>query len=313
MDTQSLVPTSPPAAHSNLSGADPDRQLIAQWLLRHQSPHTRSAYAGDVRNFLSHLGDPSLDTITVRDLQAWVSHLSATLAISSVNRKLASVRSLLSYGQQTGYLRFNVGAALRPRRTPDRLAERILPERDCLNLLAATGDTIQGPRNSALLGFLYYTGCRVSEACGLQWRDLHLEDPPTVTIHGKGGRTRHVGLPPVCGEALKRILPKDGAPDDPVFTTRTGRMLSRHEVGVLVKAAARRAGLTVPVSPHWLRHAHATHAMDRGAKVHLVQATLGHASLVTTSRYVHMRPGESSGHALAGAQRPSCPEELQTG
>ena len=306
MHDQSLVPGSGGlAGQPNLSGADSDRQLIAQWLLRHQSPHTRSAYAGDVRAFLDFAGEPRLASVTVRHLQAWVSHLDATLAPSTVNRKLASVRSLLGYGQQTGYLPFNVGAAVRPRRIPDRLAERILPERDCLNLLAAAGNTIQGARNTALLSFLYYTGSRVSEACGLQWRDLNLEDPPTVAIHGKGGRTRHVGLPPVCEEALKRILPKDRDPDDHVFVTRTGRGLSRHEVSVVVKAAARRAGLTVPVSPHWLRHAHATHAMDRGAKVHLVQATLGHASLVTTSRYVHVRPGESSGHALAGAQRPA--------
>ncbi len=301
MDAQAPVP----AGRPNLSGVDSDRQLIAQWLLRHQSPHTRSAYAGDVRAFLAFAGDPRLAAVTVRHLQAWVSHLDGTLAPGTVNRKLASLRSLLGYAQQTGYLPFNVGAAVRPRRVPDRLAERILPERDCLNLLAAAGRTVQGARNTALLGFLYYTGCRVSEACGLQWRDLHLAEPPTVALHGKGGRTRHVGLPPACGEALQRLRPGDRDPDDHVFTTRTGRALSRHEVGAVVKAAARRAGIDAPVSPHWLRHAHATHALDRGARVHLVQATLGHASLVTTSRYVHVRPGESSGHALAGAQRPA--------
>ena len=134
-----------------------------------------------------------------------------------------------------------MGAALRPRRTPDRLAERILPERDCLNLLSATGDTIQGARNTALLSVLYYTGCRVSEACGLQWRDLRLEDPPTVTIHGKGRCTRHVGLPPVCREALKRIMPKDGDPNDSVFTTRTGRGLSWPDSAGVPSLAAVRA------------------------------------------------------------------------
>ena len=138
MHDQSLVPRSGGlAGQPNLSGADSDRQLIAQWLLRHQSPHTRSAYAGDVRAFLAFAGDPRLAAVTVRHLQAWVSHLDATLAPGTVNRKLASLRSLLGYAQQTGYLPFNVGAAVRPRRVPDRLAERILPERDCLNLLAA--------------------------------------------------------------------------------------------------------------------------------------------------------------------------------
>ena len=187
MHDQSLVPGSGGLANQpNLSGADSDRQLIAQWLLRHQSPHTRSAYAGD----------PRLATVTVRHLQAWVSHLEETLAPSTVNRKLASLRSLLGYGQQTGYLPFNVGTAVRQRRIPDRPAERILPERDCLNLLAATGNTIQGACNTALLSFLYYTGCRGSEACGLQWRNLNLEDPPTVAIHGKGAH-------PPCGPTAR--------------------------------------------------------------------------------------------------------------
>ena len=241
----------------------------------------------------------------MRDLQAWQAHLEERLAPSSVNRKLASLRSLLGYGQQTGYLTFNVGAAIRPRRTPDRLAERILSERDVLNLLAAAEGTVQGERNTALLNLLYYTGCRVSEALGLQWRDLRMEPPVHVaTIHGKGGRTRHVGLPPVCVQSLQRIRPDRAEPDGPVFRTRTGRAMSRHEAGKMVRAAARRAGIELPVSPHWLRHAHATHALDRGAPAHLVQATLGHASLVTTSRYVHVAAGESSGHTLAGAQQP---------
>ena len=291
----------------NMSGADDDRQLIAQWLLRHQSEHTRYAYANDVRSFLAFAGDPELRTITVRDLQDWEQHLGDQLAASSVNRKLASVRSLLRYGNQTGYLPYNVGAAIRPRRVPDRLAERILSERDVLNLLSATAATPQGQRNSALLSLLYYTGARVSEVCNLRWRDLRLDDEietAAITLHGKGGRTRHVGLPPVCRQSLVRIRPADHQPEAPVFCTRTGRALSRHEAGSVVRAAARRAGLEVHVSPHWLRHAHATHALDRGAPAHLVQATLGHVSLVSTSRYVHVRPGASSGHTLAGAQSP---------
>ena len=78
-----------------------------------------------------------------------------------------------------------------------------------------------------------------------------------------------------------------------------GRPLDARAARGLVRAAARRAGLAAPVSPHWLRHAHASHALDRGAAVHEVQLTLGHASLATTSRYVHLRPDRSSGHALA--------------
>ena len=301
------APGTPLPAPPNRSGVGTDALLVEQWLALRQSDHTREAYARDVRDFLAFAGRPALGAVTLHHLQAWQGHLADSgRAASTVNRKLASLRSLLTHGHQTGYLQFNVGAALRPRRTPDRLAQRILPERDVLNLLAAAGGTPRGPRNEGLLSVLYYTGCRVSEALGLQWRDLRLGDGierPVAALHGKGGQTRHVGLPPVCAAALRRLRPSPCDPGTFIFTTVAGRRLTRHEAAGIVKAAARRAGIELPVSPHWLRHAHATHALDRGAPAHLVQATLGHASLTTTSRYVHVAAGESSGHTLAGANQ----------
>ena len=156
-------------------------------------------------------------------------------------------------------------------------------------------------RNQALLQFLYYTGARVAEACGLEWRDLQdlAGARPVVAIHGKGGRTRHVALPLDCARAVAQLQPAAPDPESPVFRTRSGRALVRWAATQIVKTAARRAGLSARVSPHWLRHAHASHALDRGAAVHVVQHTLGHASLATTTRYVHVQPGESSGHSLA--------------
>ena len=176
-----------------------------------------------------------------------------------------------------------------------------MSERDTLNLIHAAGASPAGPRNQALLQFLYYTGCRIAEACALRGRDLRDLDGarPVATLYGKGGRTRHVALPADCAQALLGLPPAPVAAAAPVFRTRTGRALLPRAACAIVSAAARRAGLTVPVSPHWLRHAHASHALDRGAAVHVVQATLGHASLATTTRYVHVQPGASSGHSLA--------------
>lgn len=89
-----------------------------------------------------------------------------------------------------------------------------------------------------------------------------------------------------------------GAPDDPVFVSRAGGQLSVVQAWRIVRQAARAAGLDQGVSPHWLRHAHASHALDRGAPIALVQATLGHASVATTGRYTPARPGKSSGRFL---------------
>ena len=91
----------------------------------------------------------------------------------------------------------------------------------------------------------------------------------------------------------------DTTPDAPVFRSRKGGHLTARQAQRLVDAAARRAGLRAGVSPHWLRHAHATHALERGAPIHIVQATLGHASVATTGRYLHARPTDSSARYLA--------------
>jgi site-specific recombinase XerD len=140
---------------------------------------------------------------------------------------------------------------------------------------------------------------RVSEACGLTWRDVQERgDAGQVTVYGKGGKTRAVLLSAATWAELVRL--RGNAPnDDPVFPSkRTGRHLNESAVWRVVRAAAQRAGIAAGVSPHWLRHAHASHALDRGAPIHLVQATLGHSSVATTGRYLHARPTDSTARYL---------------
>lgn len=119
-----------------------------------------------------------------------------------------------------------------------------------------------------------------------------------VTVHGKGGKTRHILLPPPIWRELIALRGDAGAAA-PLFRSQRGGHLHPSQVLRIVKAAARRAGLSGAQSPHWLRHAHASHALDRGAPIHLVQATLGHASVATTGRYTHARPTDSSARYLA--------------
>jgi len=114
---------------------------------------------------------------------------------------------------------------------------------------------------------------------------------------GKGGKTRTVLLPQSVWQEIKSILWGTG-PDDPVFRSRKGGPLSTSQALRIVKNAAARAGFPEGIAPHWLRHAHASHALDRGAPIHLVQATLGHSSVATTGRYLHARPADSSAHYL---------------
>jgi integrase/recombinase XerD len=149
-----------------------------------------------------------------------------------------------------------------------------------------------------MLRLLYASGVRVSEVCGLKWRDLkERDDAGQVTVFGKGGKTRTILL---SLATWRELLALRGGPDDPVFPSRKyGGHLDRSQVLRIVQTAAKRAGVVGKVSPHWLRHAHASHALDRGAPIHLVPATLGHSSVATTGRYLHARPTESSSKFLA--------------
>jgi integrase/recombinase XerD len=275
--------------------AQTDSRLIELWL--HGRPlTTQRAYRRDVGRLFrwTHKG---LRELTLADLQSFADSLSQSerpLTASSQARVLSGVKSLLTFGHSTGYLPVNVGAALRLPKGKNRLAERIAPESAVQRMLALESN----PRNHALLRLLYGAGARVSEACALRWRDLQERgEAGQVTVYGKGGKTRAILLSPETWRKLA-ALRGTASPDDPVFRSRKGGALDTSQAWRIVKAAARRAGLAEGFSPHWLRHAHASHALDRGAPMSLVQATLGHESVATTGKYTHARPNDSSARFL---------------
>jgi integrase/recombinase XerD len=261
-----------------------------------RSPHTQRAYLADVQRFRGREGKP-LAQATVADLQEFADSLSG-LSPASRYRALSAVKSLLAFGHRIGYLPFDVGRVVRLPALRNRLAERILPEPDLHRILSLE----PRPRDRAILLLLYASGIRVSELCGLSWRDLQANgEGGQVTVFGKGGNTRAIQLPASVWKLVLGLRPSPAGPDDPVFVSRkakTGGRLRPLAVFRVVRKAARRAGIELPVSPHWLRHAHASHALDRGAPIHLVQATLGHASITTTGRYLHARPNDSSSRFL---------------
>jgi integrase/recombinase XerD len=275
--------------------AVPDDQLVEVWL-HGRSEHTARAYRSDVDRFRSRAGKP-LVSITLGDLQDFADSLSG-LAPASRYRTLSAIKSLLTFGHRVGYLPFDVGRALRLPAVRNRLAERILPEGDVHRILSLETN----PRNRTIRSLLYASGVRVSELCGLCWRDLQPNgDGGQITVFGKGGVTRAVQLPPSVWALVTSLRGAQAGPGDPVFRSRKGKnggVLRPLAVLRIVRRSARRAGIELPVSPHWFRHAHASHALDRGAPIHLVQATLGHASITTTGRYLHARPNDSSSRFL---------------
>lgn len=271
--------------------ASSDSQLIKLWLSLKTSPHTRRAYSSDIARFLAFAQKP-LSQVTLPDLQAWINRPGqGILKPATQNRALVAIKSLLSFAHETGYLPWNIGAAVKLQPNRNNLSNRILEESDVRRLIAAG----RPGRNRVLLSLLYVSGARVSEICGLNWSDVQpRREGGQIAVFGKGGRTRTILLKPQTWQQLLSI--RDGAPaPSPVFRSRKGGgSLDPSQVRRIVYAAARQAGIEHQVSPHWLRHAHASHALDRNAPLHLVQATLGHSSVSTTGRYLHARPTDSS-------------------
>ena len=292
----------------NYSGAHTDERLVTLWL-HGKSPATQEAYLSALAAFTRFVSHKELRSITLADLQEFSDDLEGSFASSTRAKVLAAIKSLISFGHQTGYLAFDVGKGLRLPKRRDELSERILAVDEVHSMIAEA----KKGRDRTFLRTLYIGGLRVAEAVSLSTRDLRersggvagdgygaARGAGQLTLFGKGNKTRRVLLPEGLYAELEALaLPESEAP---VFRSRKKGPDGRPQaIGVrqaerIVKAAAREAGLksASEVSPHWLRHAHASHSMDRGAKVHLVQATLGHASVATTGRYLHARPDESS-------------------
>src|SRR6185437_10525017 len=208
--------------------------------------------------FLSFARKP-LAAVTLSDLQAWTASLGqGRLRPATQNRALTAVKSLLSFAHQTGYLPVNVGVALKLRPNRDALAQRILPEAGVALLIEAAAIG----RDRVLLKLLYASGVRVSELCGLKWADaVPRQQGGQITVFGKGGKTRTVLLKQALWDQLFSL--KGAQADGPIFASRRGGgPLDPSQVRRIVYAAAEKAGFDSKVSPHWLRHSHASHALD---------------------------------------------------
>lgn len=293
-----------------------DDQLIAMWL-HGKAKQTQEEYMRDIRQFHDYIS-VGLQWVTLPDLQSYADELALLdIQPATIARRLKSIKSLLSFAQRTGYIRFNVGAMVKVPKLKKMLAERIMTEEQVFTILAKETN----PRNHALLRLLYAAGLRVSEVCALCWRDIQPRaDGGQVTVFGKGDKTRAVLISKATYDEVV-ALREENLHTAPVFRSRgggrgkSGRALDASQVARLVEQAAIRAKVALytetiiqdgkqarrirsRVSPHWLRHAHASHALENGASITVVKETLGHESIETTAGYTHVRPGVSSAQFL---------------
>ena len=268
--------------------------------------NTLTSYRRDLRRYVDHLvsrgisdlrevaeGDVSEFLVALRrgDPDAGVTALSAV----SAARALITVRGLHRFAAAEGLIDLDVARAVKPP-TPSRRLPKSLPVDDVLALLEGAGGDAptDGPltlRNRALLELLYSTGARISEAVGLDVDDIDAQ-ARSVLLRGKGGKQRLVPIGRPAIAALEAYLVR-GRPElarrgrggPALLLNSRGGRLSRQSAWQVLQDAAQRSGITAAVSPHTLRHSFATHLLDGGADVRVVQELLGHASVTTTQIY----------------------------
>ncbi len=233
------------------------------------------------------------------------------LRASSAGRAVVAVRGLHRFALREGLVDADAARDVRPPPPPRRLPKAI-PVEDVGALVEAAGfdQTPRARRDRALLELLYGTGARISEAVGLDLDDLDA-DEGTVVLHGKGGKDRMVPVGTFARRAVDAYLVRgrpslaaSGRGSPAIFLNARGGRLSRQSAWAVLRAAADRAGLRVDISPHTLRHSFATHLLDGGADVRVVQELLGHASVTTTQIYTlvtvdHLREVYAAAHPRA--------------
>jgi integrase/recombinase XerD len=268
--------------------------------------NTLSSYRRDLRRYSEHLtlrGIDDLAKVTEADVSDFLVSLrrgdpdTGTVALSAVSaaRSLIAVRGLHRFAAAEGLTELDVARAVKPP-TPSRRLPKSLTVDEVLALLeGAGGDSpSDGPltlRNRALLELLYSTGARISEAVGLDVDDIDTH-ARSVLLRGKGGKQRlvPVGRPAVNALDVYLVrgrpeLARRGRGTPAIFLNARGGRLSRQSAWQVLQDTAERAGITAAVSPHTLRHSFATHLLDGGADVRVVQELLGHASVTTTQIY----------------------------
>jgi integrase/recombinase XerD len=263
------------------------------------SRNTLASYRRDLDRYVETLtaaGVGDLAAVSAADVAGHLAALRADgLSPASAARAVSAVRGLHRFAAREGLVATDVARDVRPPAPPKRLP-KALDVDQVTRLLAAPDDAPLGLRDKALLEFLYGTGARISEAVGAAVDDLDLGDESSVTLHGKGGRTRIVPVGRYARAALDAYLVRarpalavGGRGTPAIFLNARGGPLSRQSAWTILHRAASAAGLPTDgphaVSPHTLRHSYATHLLDGGADVRVVQELLGHASVTTTQVY----------------------------
>lgn len=275
-----------------------DLSIIGSWLFQ-KSLKTQKYYRRIVKDFFVFYPTLTLKTTQITHLSLYIKTFGDHTD-STRNTYKNALCSLFSFAQKTGYIERNPALMLESIKTPDRMYSKVL-SRDQIEQMILKETN---PRNALILKIFYFTGIRVDELCKLKITSIQKtsDDAYYLLVEGKGRKVRSINLPShlsiellvYCENLTTRYL-FVGESD---VSHLLDKPLNPSQVFRIVRASAVKAKLSVMPSPHWLRHTCATHSIEAGAPIHVVQKTLGHESISTTGKYLDIRPKESAGDYL---------------
>lgn len=274
---------------NKITNATSDREIIMLWL-GNKSLTTQVSYNSTVTKFMEFVAKP-LNEVKLEDLQLWERGLKARFKDTTVANKVLVIKSLFSFCVRVGWLNINVGSFIKTPKAKNTLTERILDIESVRSLIKYG---VKNERDRLILSLMYGCGLRVSEVIGLTWNDLKKHgNGGKATVFGKGSKTRIILIPDKLWHQLKEFE-KYHRVNQWVFVSRNHNKMERSVVHRMIKRACKRANIDERASSHWLRHSHASHSLEAGCNLRLLQQSLGHASVTTTERYLHVSPDAGS-------------------
>ncbi|MFO8043811.1 MAG: tyrosine-type recombinase/integrase [Alkalispirochaeta sp.] len=302
---------------------DVQRYLDYQRTVRGMADTSLRAYQADLRGFLEFAREAEISSasaVNAKLLRRWVREMGDRgLAATSVNRRISAIRGFLGFLAREGVIPGNPAEVLRSVKTPKRLPETLF-ESEIDTVLQVEGHDFTATRTRFLLETLYSTGARISELCSANVDDL-VPRRRALLVHGKGSKDRYVFFGTGAYTAMKAYLPlrqefltRRGLQDQKalILNLRGGRLTPRGAADIIVRRL-QESGLGKYLTPHGFRHSFATHLLNHGADIRIVQEMLGHSSLSTTQIYTSVgmeRLRTIYRDAHPHARRPDTPRKI---
>lgn len=255
------------------------------------SDHTIASYSNDLNRLSIYLGKKNILKLSVRDIEKYLKTLS-DLSPASISHAISSLRTFYNYYIKLGNISVNPMDSIRQPKLGSHLPDYLTIEEVDKLLTIHVNDGFTA-RNKAILELMYATGLRISEVVSLEFKNIDIEDC-IVRVMGKGSKERIVPINDAAIDALNAYIKEYrtemliGNVHNYIFVNNHGKMMTRQGVFKMIKAECQKKGLDKNISPHTLRHTFATHLLENGADLRIIQELLGHSDISTTQIYTHL-------------------------